>query len=72
LAAAEADALLVLTEWPIFAALDPSQYASRIRSRLVVDGRNLLDPERVAAAGLIYRGVGRSALHDSVELSQAG
>jgi UDPglucose 6-dehydrogenase len=60
LEAARADALLVLTEWPEFARIDPLVYASGIVRRLVVDGRNVLDSERVAAAGLTYCGVGRS------------
>ncbi len=72
LAAADADALVVLTDWPIFASIEPAQYAPRLRRRLVVDGRNLLDPERVAAAGLVYRGIGRAAIADSISLASAG
>jgi len=60
LEATRADALLVLTEWPEFARIDPLSYARNVARRVVVDGRNVLDPERVAAAGLLYRGVGRS------------
>jgi UDPglucose 6-dehydrogenase len=59
LEAATADALLVLTEWPIFGEIDPHQYAPLVRTRIVVDGRNVLDAQRVAFAGLRYRGVGR-------------
>ncbi len=62
LAVTDADALLVLTEWPVFASIDPATYAARLRGRLVVDGRNVLDPERVAAAGLTYHGIGRSVI----------
>jgi UDPglucose 6-dehydrogenase len=58
--AARADALLVLTEWPQFAPIDPMTYANGIARRVVVDGRNVLDADRVVAAGLIYRGIGRS------------
>jgi UDPglucose 6-dehydrogenase len=60
LEAARADALLVLTEWPQFARIDPLTYANGIARRVVVDGRNVLDADRVVAAGLIYRGIGRS------------
>jgi UDPglucose 6-dehydrogenase len=59
LEAASADALLVLTEWPMFAQIDPHDYAPLIRERIVIDGRNVLDAERVVSAGLRYRGVGR-------------
>ncbi len=60
LEAADADVLLVLTEWPEFNAIPPQSYAGSIRRRIVIDGRNVLDSERVAAAGLTYRGVGRA------------
>jgi UDPglucose 6-dehydrogenase len=50
----------VLTEWPEFARIDPNLYAPTLSLGVVVDGRNVLDPNRVAAAGLVYRGVGRS------------
>ena len=58
--AARCDALLVLTEWPEFARIDPLDYANTVGRRVVVDGRNVLDATRVAAAGLRYRGVGIS------------
>lgn len=60
LEAASADALLVLTEWPVFAEMDPRKYAPLVRSGVIIDGRNVLDSERVSAAGLRYRGVGRA------------
>jgi UDPglucose 6-dehydrogenase len=59
LEAARADALLVLTDWPEFSRIDPETYAHGIRTGVVFDGRNVLDPQRVEAAGLTYRGVGR-------------
>lgn len=62
LEAAAADALLVLTEWPAFAQINPADYAGSIRSGVVVDGRNVLDADRVQAAGLWYRGVGRRSV----------
>ena len=54
------DALLVLTEWPEFARIDPLEFRENIALRVVVDGRNVLDATRIAAAGLRYRGVGIS------------
>jgi UDPglucose 6-dehydrogenase len=71
LAAAEADALLVLTEWPVFASIDPALYASKLRRGVVVDGRNVLDPERVSEAGLLYKGVGRSTEHRTLSAANA-
>lgn len=54
-----ADALLILTEWPEYALAAPEKIRAAMAGDLVVDARNLLDPDRVAAAGLRYVGVGR-------------
>jgi UDPglucose 6-dehydrogenase len=58
-AVAGADAVVLVTEWPEFGELDFDDVAAAMRGRLVVDGRNFLDPDAVAAAGLLYEGVGR-------------
>lgn len=58
-AIAEADALVVVTEWRQFRELDPAEIATRTRARVVIDGRNCLDPEAWRAAGFIYVGLGR-------------
>jgi len=71
-AANNADALLVLTEWPSFREVEPAALAMRLRRGVVVDGRNLFDPERFAAAGLRYRGVGRSLDPVQSDLAVAG
>jgi UDPglucose 6-dehydrogenase len=54
-----ADAVVLVTEWPEFAELDWREVASRMRGDLVIDGRNALDPARVAESGLAYEGIGR-------------
>jgi UDPglucose 6-dehydrogenase len=54
-----ADACIIVTEWPEFAELDWADLRTRMAGRLVVDGRNFLDPEAVRAAGFIYEGIGR-------------
>jgi UDPglucose 6-dehydrogenase len=54
-----ADACIIVTEWPEFAELDWQAVAERMPGRLVVDGRNFLDPDVVAAAGFAYEGIGR-------------
>jgi UDPglucose 6-dehydrogenase len=58
-AVADADAVVLVTEWPEFLALDWAQAARRMHGDLVIDGRNALDPETVRAAGLEYEGIGR-------------
>jgi UDPglucose 6-dehydrogenase len=54
-----ADACIIVTEWPEFAELDWSELRERMAGRLVVDGRNFVDPEAVRTAGFIYEGIGR-------------
>jgi len=72
LEAADADVLLVLTDWPQFRAVDPWAIAHRLRRRLIVDGRNVLDIDAVTAAGLLYRGIGRRRTASGVELAEVG
>jgi UDPglucose 6-dehydrogenase len=55
----EADAVVLVTEWPEFLALDWSEVAARMSGKLVIDGRNALDPVVLDAAGLTYEGIGR-------------
>jgi UDPglucose 6-dehydrogenase len=66
-AAQNADALLVLTEWPEFAALDPARLKAALRRPIVVDGRNLFDPQRMARHGFTCLSVGRPALQPPLE-----
>jgi UDPglucose 6-dehydrogenase len=54
-----ADAGVVVTEWPEFTELDWTRAAELMNGRLVVDGRNCLDPAKVTGAGLLYEGIGR-------------
>jgi len=54
-----ADAAVVVTEWPELRELDWAEAGLRMRNRLVIDGRNFLDPARLRALGFAYEGVGR-------------
>jgi UDPglucose 6-dehydrogenase len=62
-AAHGADALLILTEWEEFANLDLARLRQELRYPIVIDGRNLYDPEVMAAQGFTYYSVGRAASH---------
>jgi UDPglucose 6-dehydrogenase len=59
-ALAGADAVVLVTEWPEFLELDWGEVADAMAGDFVVDGRNVLDPAALAAAGLTYSGIGRS------------
>lgn len=54
-----ADALLVLTEWPEFRAVNWGTIKGKMKQALVFDGRNLYDPAKMKAAGIEYYGIGR-------------
>jgi UDPglucose 6-dehydrogenase len=58
-AAKNADAIIVLTEWPEFKSLDPVIVAKFVRSKNIVDARNLLDADLWRASGFVHVGVGR-------------
>lgn len=59
-AAAGADAVLLLTEWNEFKQLDMERVKSEMRGSLLLDGRNLYDPDEIREAGFTYAGVGRN------------
>jgi len=59
----DADALLILTEWEEFANLDLNRLRQELRYPIVIDGRNLYDPEVMAAQGFTYYSIGRAASH---------
>ena len=54
-----ADAVVVVTEWNEFKNLDLERVRGEMRRPVMVDGRNLYDPQQMDALGFIYRGVGR-------------
>jgi UDPglucose 6-dehydrogenase len=62
-AAHGADALLILTEWEEFANLDLQRLRQELKYPIIIDGRNLYDPDVMAAEGFSYYSVGRSASH---------
>lgn len=54
-----ADALVVCTEWNQFKAPDFESLAITLKDKVIVDGRNIYEPEMVEAAGIAYYGIGR-------------
>jgi UDPglucose 6-dehydrogenase len=55
-----ADGAVLATAWPELRELDWSEAARRMRRPLLVDGRNMLDPATLRAAGFEYAGIGRN------------
>ncbi len=60
-AAAGADAVVIVTEWPQLAAVDWAAVAKTMRTPVLIDGRNLLDLAAMREAGLTVEGIGRAA-----------
>lgn len=67
-AAAGADALVICTEWRQFRVPDFTWLKANLRQPVIVDGRNLYDPEIVAKHGLLYFAIGRG---DSVQRGES-
>jgi UDPglucose 6-dehydrogenase len=62
-AADGADALVIVTEWSQFRSPDLATVRARLRHPVLIDGRNILDPRQVTAAGLTYLSIGRTPAH---------
>lgn len=74
--ALDCDALVVVTDWPEFCELPYADLARTMRTPLLIDGRNCINPDAIAQAGLVYLGIGRNprravAVHSSNKSVQA-
>ena len=57
----DADAAVVVTGWDELRDLPRAEIRDAMRTPLIVDGRNVVDPEAARAAGFTYEGIGRAA-----------
>jgi UDPglucose 6-dehydrogenase len=55
----DADALVIVTEWPELRSIVSSEIHDAMARPVIIDGRNLLDPVAAREAGFVYEGVGR-------------
>jgi UDPglucose 6-dehydrogenase len=62
-AAKDADALLILTDWAEFATLDLDRLNKTLRYPIIIDGRNLYDPDIMIKYGFTYLSIGRPAAY---------
>jgi UDPglucose 6-dehydrogenase len=60
-ALADADALVIVTDWNEYRHPDFKRMFDALRRPIVIDGRNLYDPAKMASLGFTYRSIGRSA-----------
>ncbi|HLN00032.1 MAG TPA: UDP-glucose/GDP-mannose dehydrogenase family protein [Bryobacteraceae bacterium] len=68
----DADAVVLVTEWDEFRHVDLEQIAHLMHQPVLVDGRNLYDPETARNAGFDYSGIGRSTRARASRNSQKG
>jgi len=61
-AAQGSDAILLLTEWNEFKQIDFQKLKSVVKQTVVLDGRNLYDPQEMAERGFAYHGMGRGEI----------
>jgi len=57
----DADAAVIVTDWDEFRSLASEEVREAMRRPLIIDGRNLLEPDATRAAGFDYEGIGRAA-----------
>jgi UDPglucose 6-dehydrogenase len=55
------DALVIVTHWNEFKSLDMRQIRGSMRQPVLIDGRNIYEPQEMTRAGFIYRGIGRGS-----------
>ena len=66
----DADAAVIVTEWPELATLASQEVHDAMARPVIVDGRNLLDPVAARAAGFVYEGIGRPSHASPAEPSR--
>ncbi|MBL8346654.1 MAG: UDP-glucose/GDP-mannose dehydrogenase family protein [Rubrivivax sp.] len=71
-AAADADALMIVTEWREFRSPDFEALRERLRQPVIFDGRNLFDPQQMADLGFEYHGIGRGVAGLPAERATTG
>jgi UDPglucose 6-dehydrogenase len=59
--ASGADALVIVTEWEQFRALDLDRLKREMAHPVVVDLRNVYDPDELTRRGFLYQGIGRAS-----------
>ena len=63
-----ADALVIVTEWNEFKNLNFERLSALMARPLILDGRNLYDPERLRRMGFEYHSIGRAPMHPVIKV----
>ena len=59
----DADALIIATEWQLFRNPNFAQMAQNLKSRVIFDGRNLYDLQKMIDLGFYYNSIGRKVIN---------
>ncbi len=65
--ATDADALVIVTEWNEFKNLNFERISGLMQRPLILDGRNLYDPERLRRLGFEYHSIGRASAKPGIK-----
>ncbi|MEM9830009.1 MAG: UDP-glucose/GDP-mannose dehydrogenase family protein [Bacteroidota bacterium] len=63
-AAEQADAIFIMTEWPIFRTPDFEKLSSILKGKVIFDGRNLYESEAMKELGYVYYSIGRKDIYE--------
>jgi UDPglucose 6-dehydrogenase len=58
----DADALLIATEWSVFRTPEVERMATLLKNKIIFDGRNLYEPQKMKELGFYYSSIGRSVV----------
>jgi UDP-N-acetyl-D-mannosaminuronic acid dehydrogenase len=58
----DCDALVVMTKHDAYKTITPEKLQNLLRTKIIIDGRNLFDPAKFAAVGFTFRGVGKGKI----------
>ena len=58
----DADALVVMTEWPEFRSPDFVKIAGCLKNKVIFDGRNIYEPDVMKKLGFYYESIGRKII----------
>lgn len=61
------DALMIMTEWPVFRTPEFDQLAESLNNKVVFDGRNLYEPDQIQELGFTYISIGRKTVNPKVK-----
>lgn len=63
----DCDAMVIMTAHDQYRSLDPVRLKHLLKNKVIIDGRNVLDPDKFIAEGYIFKGVGKGNINNRVK-----